>query len=205
MKSKNLEGIKKVLSLYQTKDRKKMETKSSFLTTESYEITLQNGNKIQREKLLKNRKDGSSSTIIAITEDNKIVVVVEPRTFTKETVGIGFPAGYIEEGEDPKKAALRELKEESGYVPKKIKLLRRCYQDEGCSSAESYIFIALDCKSKYKQQLDQDEYITEFLISFKELDYLVRKGYILGENGIIAYHELKNYLENEKEKEKRKL
>ena len=36
--------------------------------------------------------------------------------FSKRTVGIGVPAGYIEDGEDSYVAALRELEEETALV-----------------------------------------------------------------------------------------
>lgn len=58
-------------------------------------------------------------------------MVVEPRVFTAKTVSVSFPSGYLEEGESPYEAALRELKEETGYIPKYIKLLDSFYQDEG--------------------------------------------------------------------------
>lgn len=34
-----------------------------------------------------------------VLKNNEILTIIEPRVFTDLTVGIGFPAGYIENGE----------------------------------------------------------------------------------------------------------
>jgi 8-oxo-dGTP pyrophosphatase MutT (NUDIX family) len=43
----------------------------------------------------------------------------------------GFPAGKIEKGETPAQAAMRELKEETGFTATELKLIdERIYRDE---------------------------------------------------------------------------
>ena len=74
-------------------------TKGQFITNERYLCTLNNGETIIREKIMKAKKDGSAVIVIPVTDDNEVIVTVEPRAFTEQTVGIGFPAGYIEAGE----------------------------------------------------------------------------------------------------------
>lgn len=52
--------------------------------------------------------------IIAITEDDEIILIKQYRkAIDKEIYEI--PAGMVDFGEEPQKAALRELKEETGY------------------------------------------------------------------------------------------
>ena len=142
----------------------------------------------------KGNNDGSAVIIMPVTNNNEILTVVEPRVFTKETVGVGLPAGYIEKGEYPQDSALRELREETGYIPKSIIEVDSFYQDEGCSSAYNHIFLALNCIKKYPQQLDKDELIRYMLFSYEELVELEKLGYIKGANTKLALAKTKNFI-----------
>lgn len=169
-------------------------TKKTFLSSIACECKLNNGKLIVREKLVKGGKDGSAAIILPMTIDRNVVMIVEPRVFTKETVGVGFPAGYIELGEDSVAGAKRELKEECGYIPREIILLDSYYQDEGCSAAYNQIYLALDCEKKYDQKLDRDEYIRYFECTFEEAVELEQLGYITSASSKLALERAKTYL-----------
>lgn len=185
------ETFNRIIEKLKTKKITKIDKKPSFLGIETYEVKLNNGKIIKREKIIKNKKDGNAVIIMALTKDNEVILTIEPRVFTKETVTIGFPSGYIEENENEFSAALRELKEEVGYIPEKLIHLKKYYQDEGCSSALNHIFLALNCEQKEKQHLDKDEYIEYVLCKEEELEYLIENDYILGVNALLTYHEVK--------------
>lgn len=177
------------------KTLKMIETNNgSFLTTKSYECTLNNGQTIKREKILKNGGDGSASIILPITEDNKVILAVEPRVFTKKTVDVGLPAGYIEDNEEAVAAAKRELLEETGYTSDEFILLGSFYQDQGCSEAYNHYFVALNCRKVKEQNLDEGEFIKYILVDFNELNELIDEGYIGGLNSIYAIEKGKRYL-----------
>ena len=141
-----LDKINEIINGYKTIEKVKTDG-NKFLSVESYDCKLNNGKTIRREKILKGHGDGSAAIVLPITKDGKVILAVEPRVFTKETVDVGLPAGYIEQNEFPASAALRELREETGYEPEKIKYLGSFYQDQGCSAALNYYFIAFDCKT----------------------------------------------------------
>ncbi len=170
----------------------KNEQKSLFLQSEVYTCYLNNGRIITRERLIKGRNDGSAVIIIPVTKNNEILTVIEPRVFTKEGYGIGFPAGYIEEGEEAVISARRELEEETDYTSDSIIELDSFYQDEGCSSALNHIFLALNCIKEKEQKLDKDEIIRYMLFTYDEILELERSGYIKGANTKLAITKIKN-------------
>ena len=164
-----------------------------FLSVDKYRCYLKNGNVITREKIIKNGRDGSAVIVVPKLENGEYLVVVEPRVFTKSMVGVGFPAGYIEKDEKPVDAALRELSEETGYIPKDIndyKLLDSYYQDEGISSAYNYIFLFNDCEKKTSQHLDESEFIKYITLNKDELVWAENIGLISGGNSKLALRKI---------------
>lgn len=194
MRKETLKALKQYKKELKTIKIKKIEQNPSFLTIERYQIKLNNGKTIKREKLLKNKKDGSAAIIFPMTEDHEILLAIEPRVFTKETVDIGLPAGYIEEYENQKVAAKRELLEETGYEAETLQLLGSFYQDQGCSSAYNYYYIAFNCKKVKEQQLDEGEFIKYITVTMEELEELIQNNMIQGLNSIYTIEKAKTYL-----------
>lgn len=192
MRKEKLEELKYYIE--ELKTIKLVNTSGTFLKSEAYDCILNNGIIIKREKLIKGNNDGSAVIVVPVTQNNEILTVIEPRVFTKETVGIGLPAGYIEKNEYPQYSALRELREETGYISERIIEIDSFYQDEGCSSAYNHIFLALNCIKKYPQQLDKDELIRYMLFSYEELEELEQLGYIKGVNTKLAIAKTKKFL-----------
>ena len=64
--------------------------------------------------------------IVAITNDNKIVLVKQYRKAVEKEL-FELPAGKMETGETPLDCAIRELKEETGYRADSLKLIHKYY------------------------------------------------------------------------------
>ena len=173
---------------------RKVEQKNKFLQSKSYNFKLNNGIIIPRERLIKGGNDGSAAVIMPVLPNNEVLTIIEPRVFTELTVGVGFPAGYIENGEDARLGALRELREETGFVPREMIEMDSFYQDEGVSSALNHIFLALDCEKKSNQELDDNEIVEYMTFNYEEIFELEKLGYIKGCNTKLALEKSKVYM-----------
>ncbi len=188
-----MDEINKIIDEFKTIKKEKKEG-NKFLSIESYICELNNGKVITREKVLKGGNDGSAVIVLPITQNEKVILAIEPRVFTERTVDIGLPAGYIDNNEEPIEAALRELKEETGYVSDNIKYLGKFYQDQGCSSALNHYFIAFNCEKKYDQDLDESEFIKYIKVDFNELNTLINEGHITSLNSAFTIEKAKQYI-----------
>ena len=193
MRKEKLDELKSYMEEFKTLREERLE-ETGFITVERKLYTLNSGKSIIRENILKNRKDGSAAIILPLTKEYGTILVVEPRVLTKSGVGISLPAGYIEDGEEPVDAALRELKEETGYVPNRIEEICSYYQDEGCSKALNHSFIAYDVEKKYDQNLDKDEFIKYFECTYEEALELMDMGYINSANSMLTLEKSKQYV-----------
>jgi 8-oxo-dGTP pyrophosphatase MutT (NUDIX family) len=66
--------------------------------------------------------DGDGVLIVPITENNEVLMIVEPSVTEKKPV-LGLPAGAVDPGETSKESANRELQEESGYKSEQLDYL----------------------------------------------------------------------------------
>lgn len=185
-KEKKIELLK-ILNQYQIIKKEKIEKNPSFLSIETARYHLNGNITLIREKIKKNHKDGSAIIVIPVTKEQEIITVIEPRVCIKNGVGVGFPAGYIEENETPEEAAIRELQEEIGYQPEQLIPLISFYQDEGISSAYNHAFLARNCQKVSEQQLYPDEYIQYMKFKTEEIEELIQMGYINGSNSLLAF------------------
>lgn len=196
MRKEKLELIKNYLEELKTIKREVDKNPNHrFVTTIPYLYTLSNGRVIKREQVLKNDSNGSAVMVAPyIKETGEFLVVIEPRVFTKLGVAVSFPAGYIEEGEKPEVSALRELKEETGYIAGKMIHLDSYYQDEGVSAAFNHSFLALECEKKFEQDLDENEIVKYTTLTYEELLELEKEGIINGANTKLTLAKIKNYI-----------
>ena len=178
MRKEKLEELNEYVELLKTKKKALIEKTGDFINVNKYLVELNNGEVITREKIVKGNSDGNASIVLPVTVDGNVILVVQPRVFTRSGVGIELPAGYVDENEDYEVAARRELFEETGYVPESVRLLGESYQDQGCSSAYNKSFLAEGCRKIGSQSLDSSEFIKYFECSVDELYELVELGMI---------------------------
>lgn len=194
MRKEKLEELNEYVELLKTKKKTLLEKAGNFINVEKYLIELNNGEVITREKILKGNTSGNASIVLPVTVDGNVILVVQPRVFTKSGVGIELPAGYVDEGEDYEDAARRELYEETGYAPENMILLGEFYQDQGCSSAYNKSFLAEGCRKIGQQCLDSSEFIKYFECSIDELYELIERGMINDLQSQFTIEKAKQYI-----------
>ena len=114
--------------------------------------------------------------ILGVTESNKFVLIKTKRTAIGNSDVLEIPAGKVENGECPKKAAIRELKEETGYVTDDMELLTTFYSSPGFTDEKKFIFLANGLKIKEEQELEDTEEIEVVETSKDEVIEMLKNG-----------------------------
>lgn len=131
--------------------------------------------------------------ILALDEAGRALLVRQFRyPYRKELREI--PAGKLEYGEDPEKAALRELREETGAVPGRFRSLGELYPSPGYCGEIIRMYLAEDLRFG-ETDPDEDEFLALERIAFGELVGQVLSGEIRDAKTIAAVLKAKLLLE----------
>lgn len=114
--------------------------------------------------------------IIPIRKDGMLILEEQRRPIINKNL-IELPAGHIEKGERPYRAAARELEEETGYISRKLERIYTSYPLPGTSTQQDYYFIAQDL-IKGRMHRDAHEQISLMEISLAQAMEMVLKNII---------------------------
>ncbi|HEK4853631.1 TPA: NUDIX hydrolase [Clostridioides difficile] len=117
---------------------------------------------------------GGAVGIVAITDDNKVVLVEQFRKPIEKPI-FEIPAGKLEKNESPKECAERELKEETGYSAKNIKLIHKFFTSAGFSNEIMFVYLATGL-TPGENNLDADEFLDVYEIELEEAYNMVLKN-----------------------------
>jgi ADP-ribose pyrophosphatase len=117
------------------------------------EVKLPDGSTAYREII---RHKGASA-VIPIKEDGKVIMVRQYRKPVEKAL-LEIPAGKLEKDEDPLECARRELKEETGYNAKHLKLISTIFPCPAYSEEKLFIYAATELE-KGIQCTDKGEII----------------------------------------------
>ncbi len=182
---------------------------ASFYSFQWITIAMKMTSKHAKHDLLSLKKEymsinGKKMRVISIVESGVSVVLpfIDSR---KDTIIIErqyrpalrkyiyeLPAGHVDKGETPRQAAIREMQEETGFAPKRIRLMYKAHPTPGSSPVLFYCFLSVGlAKGSGRFHKDPGEVIKIERISMKKALRMIKSGKIIDNKTIatILYYE----------------
>jgi ADP-ribose pyrophosphatase len=145
------------------------------------EVELPDGRRATREIV----RHGAAVAVVARRRDGRFVFI---RQFRKAMERICFEvmAGNCDPGEESAAAAVRELREETGYIPDSIRFLAPIYPSVGYCTERIDVFYA-EVHEPDSTDFDADEAIETVLLTEEETDGLIRTGQVQDAKTLAAW------------------
>ncbi|MBI9019995.1 MAG: NUDIX hydrolase [Verrucomicrobia bacterium] len=152
-----------------------------IMRIEVLDVELPDGRTSTREIV----RHGPAVAVIARRRDGRFVFT---RQFRKPIERICFEvmAGNVDPGEASEAAAVRELKEETGYEPDSIHFLSSIYPSMGYCDERIDIFYA-EVHEPGETDFDHDENIETVLVTEEEMDERIRAGQVQDAKTLAAW------------------
>ena len=122
--------------------------------------------------------------MVPLLDDGRVVLVRQYRHAAGKVL-VEIPAGTLEPGEDPLRAAERELQEETGYKPGSLERLGHEYAAPGYTTELIHLFLATELVPSALDQ-DADEFIEVVTLPFEEAVAQVMRGEIEDSKTMLA-------------------
>lgn len=141
--------------------------------------------------------DGSQTRYLTFAHANDSVTIIAQKdgqillcreySYPINEILYQFPGGAANVGEEPSKAAQRELEEETGYVAGKITKLGWYYTNNRRSKAKMYVFLAQDIRQGKKEGGDPEEDIESAWVAREQIDTMIQTGEIVNLSILAAW------------------
>ena len=115
-----------------------------------------------------------SVVVLPVLPDRRIVLIRQYRHATRQFLW-ELVAGRMERGENPRRAAGRELIEETGYRAKRFRVFLDVFPTPGFLEERMYILLA-EGLTLGEAEPEEDEKITVKSFTRKELEKMIRNG-----------------------------
>ncbi|MFT3842843.1 MAG: NUDIX hydrolase [Myxococcaceae bacterium] len=115
--------------------------------------------------------------VIAVTDADEVVLIRQFRFGTWRNE-LEIPGGMLDPGEDAATAAVRELEEETGFVPAQTRLLGVSRPNPAFLDNRLHSFVATGCKQVHQGRQEGSEDIRVELVPRAKIPELIRSGEI---------------------------
>ena len=144
--------------------------------------------KTSKGEILTYTKYHASDVVIVVPFiDNRKLLMIRQFRYPIGKVLLEFPAGHVEEGEDPLDTSKRELEEETGYRARKMEYVYEYHPAVGRTNQSVHVFRATGLGKGYKTRHDSGEQISTKIVSVKDLHELIERGKVNNAGTLIAY------------------
>lgn len=124
------------------------------------------------------------------------VLLVRQYRFGSRTFVDEFVAGMVDDGEAAQTAAVRELREETGYAARDVVIhLGTTLPNPSFMENQLDTFLLVDVEAKDKPDLDGNEELEHMVVPVRELDVRLQDGRMQNALGIVAWARTKLYAE----------
>lgn len=133
-----------------------------------------------------------AAAVVPVLDDGRILMVKQYRN-ALDRYTIEIPAGGVDSVDEPHyDAAMRELKEETGYTTDKLDFLIAVNTTVAFCNEKISIYVARVSGKGGEQELDEDEFINVIPYEVSELERLIYAGEITDSKTVAAVMAYKN-------------
>jgi ADP-ribose pyrophosphatase len=126
-----------------------------------------------------------AAIVFPLTPSGEVVLVRQYRP-PIDMMELGLPAGLIEEGEEPEKAARRELLEETGYAGSEWERLGAVASSPSLKDNWAHLYLARGVERAATPQPDEYERVEVVFVPVGEILGEVKAGNIVSSSGVAA-------------------
>jgi ADP-ribose pyrophosphatase len=126
-----------------------------------------------------------AAIVFPLTREGEVVLVRQYRPAI-EGIELGLPAGLVDEGEEPEKAARRELLEETGYAGGEWEPLGSLASSPSLKDNWAHLFLARRVARSAAPRPDEYERVEVVLVPVGEIAERISAGEIVSSSGVAA-------------------
>jgi 8-oxo-dGTP pyrophosphatase MutT (NUDIX family) len=133
-------------------------------------------------------------SVIPVTPAGELVLIWQYR-FGTDALSLEVPGGVIDDGETPAEAAVRELREETGYQADRVEPLLVVEANPALQDNRHFVFVARGARHTTETHFDAMEELETVLFPVARLEALLDSGQI---THALVYAALEKFLRAER-------